>query len=80
MSDKRPRLTAPAGACDTHIHIYDGKVPGAPGTFTPGHFPPEAYRALQQRLNLSHVVVVQPNAYVDDNRITVEAVRAALPS
>jgi D-galactarolactone isomerase len=79
MSDKRPRLTAPAGACDTHIHIYDGKIPGAPGTFMPGHFPPEAYRALQKRLNLSRVVVVQPNAYVDDNRITAEAVRALGP-
>jgi D-galactarolactone isomerase len=79
MSDRRPRLTAPAGACDTHIHIYDGKMPGAPGTFMPGHFPPEAYQALQQRLNLSRVVVVQPNAYVDDNRITVEAVRALAP-
>ena len=32
------------------------------------------YRALQQRLGLERVIVVQPNAYRDDNRVTLEAV------
>jgi D-galactarolactone isomerase len=73
----RPRLAVPAGACDTHIHIYDRAVPSAPGgPPLPGHFPLAAYRALQVRLGLERVIVVQPNAYQDDNRVTLEAIRA----
>jgi D-galactarolactone isomerase len=76
----RPRLAVPAGACDTHIHIYDRAVPSAPGgPALPGHFPVEAYRALQSRLGLERVVVVQPNAYQDDNRVTLAAIRALGP-
>jgi D-galactarolactone isomerase len=73
----RPRLAAPPGACDTHIHIYDEAVPNAPGgPPIPGHFPVAAYRALQARLGLARVIVVQPNAYQDDNRVTLEAIKA----
>ena len=70
-----PTLKAPAGACDTHIHIYDDKTPGAPGTFLPGVFTVADYRAMQQRLGLQRVVIVQPNAYGDDNRVTLAAIR-----
>jgi D-galactarolactone isomerase len=68
-------IRMPKGACDTHIHFYDEKVPGAPGTFLPGHFPVEDYQKLQKRLGLERVIVVQPNAYRDDNRVTVDSIR-----
>ncbi len=72
-----PRLKAPRGACDTHIHFYDPRVPPAPGgPPLPGEFTVPMYRALQQRLGLSRVVVVQPNAYQDDNRVTIDAIQA----
>jgi D-galactarolactone isomerase len=59
------------------MHVYDRAVPSAPGgPPIPGHFPVEAYRAMQARLGLARVVVVQPNAYQDDNRVTLEAIRA----
>jgi D-galactarolactone isomerase len=64
------------GATDTHIHIYDRAVPPAPGTLMPGHFDVPMYRELQRRLGLERVVVVQPNAYRDDNRVTMDAVKA----
>jgi D-galactarolactone isomerase len=70
-----PRLIAPKGACDTHIHLYDGKTPQAPGTLLPGVFTAADYRALQKRLGLERVIVVQPNAYADDNAATLEAIR-----
>ncbi len=76
MSERRPKLAAPPGACDTHMHFYDAQVPGAPGTFMPGHFPVDAYRAMQKRLGLDRVIVVQPNAYATDNRVTLNAIRA----
>jgi D-galactarolactone isomerase len=69
------KISAPKGACDTHMHFYDEKVPGAPGTFLPGHFPVEDYRALQKRLGLERVIVVQPNAYKDDNRVTIDSIK-----
>ena len=76
----------PPGACDCHMHVYDG--PGiVPATFAI----PEAnlirYRTLMQRLGLSRVVVVQSMLYANDNRIFLSAMdqlgdcaRAALSS
>jgi D-galactarolactone isomerase len=70
------KLRVPKGACDTHMHFYDEKLPAAPGTYLPGTFTVEDYRAMQQRLGLERVIVVQPNAYADDNTVTVNAIRA----
>jgi D-galactarolactone isomerase len=58
-------VKVPPGACDTHMHFYDTKIPGAPGTFLPGDFKVDEYKALQKRLGLERVIVVQPNAYAD---------------
>lgn len=45
----KPKLAVPAGATDTHIHIYQESVPPAPGgPPLPGHFPVEAYRKVAQ--------------------------------
>jgi D-galactarolactone isomerase len=69
------KLPVPGGACDTHMHIYDAQAPAAKGTFMPGHFPVEDYRAMQRRLGLERVIVVQPNAYAEDNRVTLNAIK-----
>jgi D-galactarolactone isomerase len=69
------KIAVPPGATDTHMHFYDPSVPGAPGTFLPGHFGVEDYRRVQKRLGLERVVVVQPNAYADDNRVTLDSMR-----
>ena len=71
----RPRLEAPPNSCDTHNHIYDSRFPQARGgPKPPGNFPVEAYRRMQARLGVSRVVIVQPNAYQDDNRCTLDAI------
>ena len=69
-------FSVPPGATDTHMHIYDGAMPAAPGAHNPGSATVAQYRALQRRLGLERVIVVQPNAYRDDNRVTLEAVAA----
>ena len=51
-------IRVPKGACDTHMHFYDKAVPGAPGTFLPGQFVVEDYRAVQKCLGLERVIVV----------------------
>jgi len=80
MSTRKPGLAVPSGATDTHMHVYHAEVPPAPGgSPLPGDFREDSYREMQQRLGLSRVVVVQPNAYQDDNRVTLEAIRALGP-
>ncbi len=72
----KPRLQAPAGTCDCHIHIYGPPeaYPEAPTSpFPPPLAPVSAYRKIMQRLGISRVVVVQPAAYGKDNRCTLDA-------
>ncbi len=75
MSTRTPKFDVPAGATDTHMHFYDASRPAAEGAHNPGHYDVAAYRALQKRLGLARVIVVQPNAYRDDNTVTLNAVR-----
>ena len=80
MSGRKPALSAPPGATDTHMHVYHAEVPPAPGgPALPGDFREDKYRAMRDRLGLERVIVVQPNAYQDDNRVTLAAIRALGP-
>ncbi len=77
MAEPRPSmLKTPPGACDTHMHFYDAAAPIAAGALMPGNYSLQMYRELQARLGLERVIVVQPNAYRDDNRVTMDAVHA----
>lgn len=70
------RIEMPQGACDTHMHFYDGAASAKPGTPNPGSYTVPMYRELQNKLGLERVIVVQPNAYGDDNSVTSNAIRA----
>ena len=72
---KTPKLAVPKGACDTHMHFYGKEGTQAPGTFLPGYFPVEEYQKMQKRVGLERVIVVQPNAYADDNTVTLDSIR-----
>jgi D-galactarolactone isomerase len=67
-------IRVPKGACDTHMHFYDGVAAARPGTPNPGRFTVPMYRELQKQLGLDRVIVVQPNAYGDDNSVTVQSI------
>jgi D-galactarolactone isomerase len=71
-----PRLGAPAGSCDTHIHFYKSGAPALPGTLNPPEATVADYRQVMQRLGIDRAIVVQPNAYGDDNRVILEGVKA----
>ena len=72
-----PELKAPPGACDTHMHFYQGRFPSAPSAlFTPPDAWIEDYKAVQARLGLERVVVVQPTTYGLDNTAQLEAMAA----
>ena len=71
----RPKTTAPSGATDSHVHIYDHRFPIAPNaTLRPPDAGVEEYRRLQQRLGTSRVVIVTPSTYGTDNSCTLDAV------
>jgi 2-pyrone-4,6-dicarboxylate lactonase len=73
---KAPREKPPAGAWDTHAHIFGPaeKFPYTPGRgYTPPDAPVEIYIALLDRLGLARGVVVQGNAHGFDNRVLLDA-------
>ena len=78
MSDgkRAPRLAAPPGTCDTHMHIYEKRFAILPDAVPPPEAPVSAYRVVQQRLGIERAVIVQPNAYGKDNTCTLEGIAA----
>src|SRR5262249_33748638 len=71
-----PKLAAPAGACDCHMHIYDAArfPPARPGSRMQSDAAVADYRRLQQRIGTTRTIVVQPAAYGVDNRVTLDAI------
>ena len=77
LNDSLPKLQAPAGTCDTHMHIYDSRYPTAPtATFTPPDASVADYLKVRARLGITRTVVVQPSTYGTDNRCTLAAIAA----
>ena len=76
---RAPKLKAPPGACDSHLHIYgeSGRYPWVPVKNRP--FPNrrlEHYLAVRDWLGLARTVVVQATHYATDNRCLVDTVAA----
>jgi len=73
---KSPDETPPAGAWDTHAHIFGPpeKFPYAEGRgYTPPDAPAEAFIKLLDRLQWAHGLIVQGNAHGYDNRVVLDA-------
>ena len=69
-----PKLKAPEGATDCHIHIYDSRFQQhSPGRADPKNATVRDYQTLQKRIGTSRVVVVTPRNYATDNRVTLDA-------
>lgn len=72
-SDPRLGFTVPQGACDCHMHFYQG--PGeARVPFIVPHADVPSYREVMSRLGVSRVVAVQSLLYRTDNSIMLSAV------
>ena len=73
----RPRLKAPPGTTDTHMHIFEARFPLAPtAVVKPPEAPVSEYLKLCERLGIERAVVVQPSGYGADNSCTLEAMAA----
>ena len=78
---ERPKLAAPANACDCHMHIYDAKYPADPkATLKPADALVADYKLLQKRIGTSRNVVVTPSTYGTDNRVTLDAIAQIGPT
>jgi D-galactarolactone isomerase len=72
----RPKLKAPPGTCDTHMHIYDRRYPkAATARIDAPDAPVSDYLKVRERLGIERTVVVQPSTYGTDNRCTIEAMK-----
>src|SRR3954452_17979066 len=75
QSAKKPKLTAPRGAVDTHMHIYHHRYPTAPtAVVRPADASVADYLAARNRIGIDRTVVVQPSAYGLDNTCTLDAI------
>ncbi len=65
------------GACDCHMHVFEDSYPLVPtATFKPPHASAASYQAVQRKLGLSRVLVVQPSGYGHDNTCTLNGMKA----
>jgi predicted TIM-barrel fold metal-dependent hydrolase len=78
---RKPVSTAPEGACDAHMHIYDRRfaLSGSPDAMVDKATVGD-YRQLQQRIGTQRTVVVQPRVHGTDNSVTLDAIRALGPA
>lgn len=73
---RAPRLRAPAGACDTHFHIYEADIPLKPERrYTPVDAGLDHYRETARKLGLARGVVITGSA-MTDNEPTLRAIAA----
>lgn len=71
-----PKLKAPAGATDCHMHLYLPGYQAQPGGPKIAELATvNDYQVVQNRLSLERVVVTQSNAYQFDNRAVLEGVK-----
>jgi 2-pyrone-4,6-dicarboxylate lactonase len=75
----RPSIKLPAGACDTHCHVF-GPVAvfpyAADSKFRPGEAPKEKLFALHDMAGIERCVVVQSGCHGFDNSATADAIAA----
>lgn len=73
-----PAFPVPPGACDCHMHVFDSRLPFAPGrVLKHSDASMDDYRLLQQRLGLERHVIVQPSSYGRDHRVLLRGLRAS---
>lgn len=81
QTERMPRLKAPPGTTDTHMHVFESRFPLAPtAVMKPPEAPVSEYARVRKRLGIERTVVVQPSGYGTDNGCTLAAIAALGPS
>lgn len=77
---RAPNYAAPAGACDSHCHVFGpGDVfPYAPTrTYTPPDAPKENLASLHGKLGIDRAVIVQASCHGTDNAAMLDAIASS---
>jgi 2-pyrone-4,6-dicarboxylate lactonase len=75
-TNTRAGFAMPAGATDTHFHVFEEGYPHVPDpqyTFPDGTL--DQYLAMTRVLGIDRMVIVQPTYYGEDNSLTVDVLR-----
>lgn len=71
-----PGMAIPNGACDCHMHLFDGRYQFSPeATLVHETASVEDYLLLRQRLGLSRCVLVQPSSYGLDHTVLLAGLK-----
>ncbi|HEY5900819.1 MAG TPA: amidohydrolase family protein [Burkholderiales bacterium] len=74
---RKPKITLPKGAIDTHVHVFEPSYPLSPGR---GYNPPTStlqdLKHLHATLGIERVVFTQPSVYGIDNAAILDAMGA----
>jgi 2-pyrone-4,6-dicarboxylate lactonase len=69
-----PRRAVPAGACDTHTHVFGGPAfPAGPSPYALPNAPIETHAAMCATLGVTRAVLVQPTPYGRDPACLLDA-------
>ncbi|OYX82617.1 MAG: 2-pyrone-4,6-dicarboxylate hydrolase, partial [Azorhizobium sp. 35-67-5] len=74
---KTPTYKAPAGAVDTHTHIFgpNAKYPYSPKrSYTPHDAPLEAFREVHTKIGITRAVIVNATVHGKDNQVILDAI------
>jgi D-galactarolactone isomerase len=75
--ETKPKLKAPAGTTDTHIHFFSKRYPKAPtARMDPSDASHADYLAMCRRLGIERTVVVQSSIYGTDNAMVTDGIGA----
>lgn len=78
-SPRRPRLSLPPGATDTHCHVFgpEARFPFSPkSTYRPADAPKERLFALHDGLGFERAAIVQAGLHGFDNSVVADAIAA----
>lgn len=74
---RRPTFQMPAGACDTHAHVFGPRVTypfSSERSYTPEDCSVEQYQSLLLTLGIDRAVLVQGGPHGTDNQVTMDAI------
>lgn len=69
----RPRHAVPAGACDTHTHVFDARFPAGPAPYALPRADLATHAAMRATIGTPRAVLVQPAPYGRDAACLLDA-------
>ncbi|KAF5627810.1 tim barrel metal-dependent [Fusarium tjaetaba] len=80
VCDLKPDSRMPNGSWDSHLHVLDPvRFPPIPGSYKFGTYTAWDATIEETRLGCSHMVLIQPSVYGNDNTLLIDTLKAFGP-